>query len=297
MKTLIPWFGGKARLANRIIKLLPFNDIIYGEPFGGAASVLLNKPRHPVEIYNDRNEGLTALFECLSDKDRFSEFYGKVVLQPYSRAVFERMRDRWQTSTDVVERAVAFYTLVRQSFGGDVRSWGYGKLPEKHGGEKGTVTTLRALDALPEIHERIRGVIIERNDWERVFDAFDTPETLWYCDPPYVPETRSAGQYTYELTQADHERLTKRLLSLKGRALLSGYEHEVYRPLEESGWRRLEWEATAMAAGTTRFNQASDFDRSRTECLWIHPRVPLSGGQVQDVEAKLAVGKADDSLF
>lgn len=68
--SVIPYYGGKAKMATLICEMLDYaNTDIYIEPFGGGARVLLNKPRHKTDIYNDSSLGLKALFECLSKCD------------------------------------------------------------------------------------------------------------------------------------------------------------------------------------------------------------------------------------
>jgi DNA adenine methylase len=284
-RSLIPWFGGKNRMAARIISFIPTDHVVYCEPFGGAASVLLNKPRSKVEVYNDLNEGLYSLFTVLSDENHFSRFYSKLILQRWSRQAFARHVERWKCSSDIVERAMAFYVAARQSFGGRCDTFGYERT---EGGNKASF--LRALDALPDMHERTAGVIIENNDWRKVLAAFDTPQTLFYCDPPYVPATRRSGEYEHEMSMADHEEMVGRLLQMQGRALLSGYPSEVYKPLEAAGWRRLEWNYTSCAAGTTRLNNLTQAQRERTECLWIHAGIPVTEEQISSTGARLVAG-------
>ena len=72
--SLFSYFGGKARFCKEIAELLDYDHTdIYIEPFGGAASVLLNKPTHGMEIYSDVSRGLVALMPYLSDPDKAPE--------------------------------------------------------------------------------------------------------------------------------------------------------------------------------------------------------------------------------
>ncbi|GIW05154.1 MAG: hypothetical protein KatS3mg059_1774 [Thermomicrobiales bacterium] len=98
------WFGGKGRLVHRIIALMPPHRI-YVEPFGGAATVLLNKPPSPVEVYNDVDEGLVGFFRVLSDPDLFAQFYRRVAVLPYSRKLYDDARRTWRDEPDPVKRA------------------------------------------------------------------------------------------------------------------------------------------------------------------------------------------------
>ena len=102
-------------------------------------------------------------------------------------------------------------------------------------------------------------------DWRQIIDAYDTQETVFYCDPPYHPSTRHRGGYAHELTAQDHEDLVQRLLSIRGTALLSGYAHPVFEPLEAAGWARVDWPVSASSV--RRHGHAE-----RVESLWVHPR-------------------------
>ncbi len=288
-RSIIPWFGGKHRLAPKIIQLIPQDHTIYCEPFGGAASVLLNKPRSKVEVYNDLNEGLYSLFTVLSDEQRFATFYGQLVLKRWSRQEFERNLERWKVSTDIVERAIAFYVLAKQSFGGNAQTWGY----ERNG--KRCARFMSSLDKLPEIHERTNGIFVEHNDWRKVLEAFDTPETVFYLDPPYAPETRKdKAVYTHEMGRPDHEEMVKRLVAAQGRGLLSGYKTAIYKPLENAGWTRLEWNYTMSACGTVRGANVSLEEKQRVECLWVHPGIPLPDELIQTVGARVGVPQSKE---
>ena len=112
---------------------------------------------------------------------------------------------------------------------------------------------------LPFVHRRLEGVVIERRDALDVIRAQDTPETLFYVDPPYVPSTRSDTRYRCELTEERHAELLDRLRAVKGMVVLSGYPSELYdRTL--MGWQKVEM--PARAAGSTRL---------RREVLWLSP--------------------------
>lgn len=103
---------------------------------------------------------------------------------------------------------------------------------------------------------------VENLHFRKLLPLYDRPETLFYLDPPYVPDTRINGEYRHEMDVAEHEELVALLLDLKGMAILSGYASEVYQPLEQAGWQRVEIETLAhTSAGRGK----------RTECLWVSP--------------------------
>ena len=147
IRSPIPWFGDKARLARKICGPDSCRSrLVCRNRSGGAANVLLSKPPSKLEVYNDINEGLFSLFTVLKDAQYYSKFYGQPgPSQPYSRDEFGKALERWKCSTDVVERALAFYSLARQSFGATCKSWGYDKKPGKTGqGSKQVQSLLNA---------------------------------------------------------------------------------------------------------------------------------------------------------
>ena len=89
------------------------------------------------------------------------------------------------------------------------------------------------MDKLPEFHQRLRGVQVEQQDFRAVLKRYDCPEMLWYADPAYLKETRSRPKlYRHEMSDDDHRELVELLLGLPGRAVVSGYAHPLYGPLE-----------------------------------------------------------------
>jgi len=280
LRTPIRWLGGKGRrgILKRILSLFPPHKI-YVEPFGGGASLLLAKEPSPVEVYNDIDSGLVNFFRILRDKEKFQEFHRKACLTPYSREEYYFCRDTWEECKDDVERAYRWYVVARMSFGGRFGSgWGFVVSYSLRGISERTSNWLSALDMLPEIHQRIMRVQIEHNDYKKILETYDTSETLFYCDPPYVLETRRAGEYRHEMTVEDHEELVDILLSLKGMVILSGYRHKVYEPLEEAGWERVDLKVACSVVGRTRQSGLQGkgnviSKQSRVESVWISPNV------------------------
>ena len=105
---------------------------------------------------------------------------------------------------------------------------------------------------------------------------WDTPSTVFYVDPPYVHETRrNTTLYRHELTLARHKELVETLLQVKGRVLLSGYDHPVYRPLEEAGWHKVMRETACHAVARTRITGvlgpgSAKAKAPRVEVLWMN---------------------------
>lgn len=254
-RPVLRWHGGKWKLAPWIISHFPSHRV-YVEPFGGAASVLLRKPRAYAEVYNDLDDEVVNLFSVLRGP-RAAELVEALRLTPFASTEFKAA---YAASADTVERARRTVVKSFQGFGSNAihRASGFRSNSNRSG-------TTPARDwrnypeALPAIIDRLRGVTITCRDACEVMAAHDAPEALHYVDPPYVMATRTdaGADYAHEMTDAQHTDLLAFLRTLKGKVVLSGYPHPSYDAALE-GWRRIERKALADGAA------------ERTEVLWIN---------------------------
>ncbi len=137
-------------------------------------------------------------------------------------------------------------------------------------------TWLTTIDGLTGLHERWQRVQVESLDFRKCIKDYDTPDTLFYLDPPYVPETRKAEHYDTEMTSNDHEELIDLILSSKGKFVISGYDNQLYKKLEDSGYTRHDFEQQCRASGEGKTNQTKDRDKEqvhenkkRIESVWF----------------------------
>lgn len=233
--TMIRWAGGKGRQLKDLLPLIPPGKT-YVEPFGGGASLLLNKQPSEVEVYNDLDHALVNLWEVVRDDATFDEFAAKLEWTPYAREAFaDAVRHHSDDSVDRVMRAVMFYTMLNQSISGKrlalPSEWSRSRYQNL--GERWQLRQQK----LGPIHGRFRGVQIECRDALDVLQEWDGPETVFYCDPPYILETRKKQKY-YAVEPGDdyHHQLVDVLLNVQGMVILSGYEHPIYQRLREEGW-------------------------------------------------------------
>jgi len=268
---IIPWLGGKHRFAPWLAAQLPPHHT-YIEPFGGSAAVLLARATPaPVEIYNDLDDGLVGLLRVLRDPAQFAEFHRRAQLLPYSRTEYLRSRATWRNSDDPIERALRWYAVARWSYSG---KWGHGWGADP----KQATAWPRAVDRLPAIHARLRGVVVEHDDWAVVVDRYDAPDACFFVDPPYLPETRRSGEYAHELSTADHRVLVNRLLRVQGAVVLCGYSSSEYAPIEGAGWERRE-RRVQLCAGNHR--QPAVARQTRLEVVWRNPVAQASERQLR----------------
>lgn len=257
--TLIRWAGGKGRQLNDLLPLIPVSRV-YVEPFGGGASVLLNRPRSPVEVYNDLDSALVNLFGVV--RDQGEELYGYLSRVPYSREEFERCLG-FGGITDPLRRAAAFYTVINQSISGK-------RLASKGDWARGRLDNLAdrwvdRIEGLREVVERLRSVQIESRDALDILKEWDGGDVTFYCDPPYILDTRSKRKY-YAVEPGDdyHHALVDVLLEVQGAVVLSGYNHPIYKRLLDEGW----WADTYGARAVMEVVQQGGEKKERTEIVF-----------------------------
>ena len=274
MKPPISWYGGKTALISKLLPYVPKHEY-YGEVFGGAGAVLFAKPITPFEVYNDINKDVVNLYRVIRDKTKFEDFKRLACLSLWSREDFWNAVKLKETETDDVLRAYYFYIVVKQSFSSVIKnpSFGMSTTLIRRNMPATCSKYLSGVDRLPEIHKRLSKVQIENIDFRHFFKLYilkwNKENTFVYLDPPYVHETRvDKNAYTNEMTSSDHEELIELLLDYNNNAMfmLSGYDNEIYRKLEENGWRKIcfDWVAYARAV------QKSKKKSKRTECIWMN---------------------------
>lgn len=270
------WYGGKCELAPKLVPLIPEHQT-YVEVFAGGAALFFEKPISPIEVINDLDSALVNFYRVLRDEKKFERFKRLARFMPYSREEHRFCLKTWEHCDDEVERAARWFVAVRQSFGGIL---GSGWSVEKSRSSKGMASTvskwLSAIDRLLEVFERLQGVEIENLDFREVIRRFDRRECFFYLDPPYVPATRKAKQvYRCEMTTKDHEELVALLLTIKGKAMLSGYDHPLYGALECAGWKKHHFETKCSMAkkkktsGEKGSESTSSDPRRRVETVWV----------------------------
>lgn len=256
-RPVLRYHGGKWDLGPWIISHFP-RHTVYCEPFGGAASVLLQKPRAYKEIYNDLNYEVVSLFRVLRDRRNTQDLICSLILTPYAKAEYALS---YSEASDIIEQARRL--IVRSHFSFSNRS-----TTSKQ--ETGFKTRARSLNSsagdewqnfitsIALVVERLSGVVIECRDAFSLMKQHDTVETLFYLDPPYPEESRNYyGTYTHEFDESKHRVLSTIAHACKGMVALSGYRCPLYDELY-GGWHQVKRE-------TRGDNQAL-----RTEVLWLN---------------------------
>jgi DNA adenine methylase len=265
----LKWHGGKHYLARRIVALMP-PHLHYVEPFAGSLAVLLAKdPEGVSEVANDINGALMNFWRVLRDEGEFAGFQRMVQATAFSEADWGQARALLQANAVVKPDHVmawAFFVACRQSLAGRMDCFApLSRTRTRRGMNEQASAWLSAVEGLPEVHGRLRRVVIRCVRALEVIRSEDSPETLFYLDPPYLHETRTAPDaYAHEMSAADHEDLLDAISGLRGKFLLSGYDSVLYRGwAERRGWARHEFDLPNHAAG-------GDSKRRMTEVVWAN---------------------------
>lgn len=260
------YYGGKFSHLDFILPLLPTHFTHYCEPFGGSAAVLINRPPAPVETYNDLDSEVVNFFECL--RGNAKELVRLISLTPFSRVELVKALTPAADLTSL-ERARRFFVRARQTRTGLAQTssegrWAHCVLTSRAEMAGAVSRWLGSVEGLPEIVQRLQRVQIENAPAAEVLLRYDSPNTLFYCDPPYPHEARGDSKaYGYEMTDREHEALAKVLRSVRGAVALSGYRCPVMDRLY-GDWQRTD--------ADTRLCNSSKGER--TESLWTNYALP-----------------------
>lgn len=261
----LKWHGGKHYLAHRIVALMPAHKH-YVEPYAGGLSVLLAKdPEGVSEVANDLSQDLSNFWRVLQSADTWQDFRRVVEAVPFSEGEFADARRVTVFGSDI-DRAVNFFVRCRQSLAGRMKSFtGVTKTRTRRGMNNEVSAWLAAVEGLPAVHARLKRVLILNRPALDVIRGHDTPNTLFYLDPPYLHETRvTTKDYAHEMSEQQHAELLVALTNIKGKFLLSGYPSNLYdEQARVLGWTRHDFPTANHAAG-------GKTKRVMTESVWTN---------------------------
>lgn len=256
------WYGGKFSHLDWLLPLLP-KAHHYCEPFAGSAAVLINRAPSPVETYNDIDGEVVNFFKVLRESP--AELTHMIALTPFAREEFYFAVNEPERRLSELERARRFYVRARQARTGLAQTATLGRWANcrntSRAGMSGVVSRwLGGVVALPEIGERLLRVQIENRPAIDIIRLYDGRDTLFYCDPPYLHQTRGDSKaYGFEMDEDQHRELAAALRRIKGKAAVSGYRCELMDKLYK-GWRRFDADE----------KHCHSIKQLRQECVWMN---------------------------
>ena len=207
---IIPWIGGKRRLARHIIPQFP-DHTCYVEPFAGGAAIFFLKGQAEVEVLNDINGELINLYRVV--KHHLEEFINQFKWSLVSRQMFNWLKETPEETLTDIQRAARFYYLQKMAFGGKVASQTFGTATTS----APRLNLLRIEEELSSAHLRLSRTYIEHLPWDECIRRYDRPHSLFYLDPPYWGTEGYGVGFGLEQYQVMAE-LAK---SIKGRMFIS----------------------------------------------------------------------------
>lgn len=208
--SIIPWIGGKRRLASRILPLFPPHTC-YVEPFAGGAALFFLKEPSKVEVLNDINLDLVTLYRVV--QHHLEEFLRQFKWALTSRKMYDWLQDTPPETLTDIQRAARFYYLQRLSFGGKVRGQSFGTATTS----PARLNLMRIEEELSEAHIRLSRVFVEHLSWHDCIERYDREHTFFYCDPPYW----GTEGYGVEFGLEQYALIAEKARTIKGKMLIS----------------------------------------------------------------------------
>lgn len=258
MRTPVTYYGGKQRLASKIISMMPTHKI-YCEPFFGGGAVFFQKPKSGLEVVNDKNEMLINFYLCTQNKfHRLSKLIGETL---HSEILYRKAKDIWngRIKSTSIEKAWAVWIITNGSFAGSMYGgwkWDNGT----SGSHSAIMIRNKRNEFSKELHIRLSDVQISCRDALRVIKERDSPNTFFYLDPPYPGCVQ--GHYS-GYTHKDLFNLLEQLSSINGKFILSNYWCQTLRFfVAKNGWYVRKFEVNLKVA-----NLGNSPLKKRTEIL------------------------------
>lgn len=269
----LKYHGGKAPLATWLHSLAPKGYTHRNIAYAGGLGEFWNwLPIEGIsEAVNDANGSLTQFYAVLRSPELFEEFQRFANFTPMNEGVFQGATDEQsltyhEMKDALIQGAWKFFVKYRQSRQGLGKDYATPTTRTRRGMNENVSAWLSAVDGLPECHERLRRVEIRNMDAIAFIKKYDHPLAFFYCDPPYLHETRnSTGEYgPHEMTFDQHIDLCTELACIKGKFMLSGYHSDLY-----DQWARdMFWNCHERNVDN-KASSAKSKER-KTECVWTN---------------------------
>lgn len=283
---ILKYIGSKYSLLDFLLPLIP-NTKTYVEPFGGIGSVIANRNPSQIEVYNDLDGLLVNFFRVLQDKEKAKELLYLLSYTPYARQEFVKAIDiyKGKEPANDIRKAWALFILHNLAMTGSAKKYLTGGNFSRCKTQPLNVKKFSAhISNLSLYTNRFRNIQVDCRPAIEILKYWDSEETTFYCDPPYLPTTRYKGgktNYDHEMTIEDHETLCKTLLTCQGAVVLSGYSNELYDSMF-ADWDKKEKDVQCSCAGRVKnsgLQGKGNANLPRTEVVWRNPKAVELCGQ------------------
>jgi DNA adenine methylase len=274
------YYGGKTPLIDHILALMPPHHV-YCEPFAGSATVFWAKPPSPIEVLNDLDFRIVAFYRCLRDERLWQRLQELCELTPYSRAEYYSAVKHIKgclanpkaldelSEDELLILAWRFYIVVQMSINArTVRiGWAYSVSQNRN---HPTVKLADKVAQFAYFHERLKRAFIECDDAINVIRRYDTPDTFFFIDPPYLTETLyDPKNYDLAMTEDDHRRLLDTLRQVQGKVIITHPRCPLYDDILKE-WLVMEVSYNLSASSGVGGNKGKPF----SDALWLNYQPP-----------------------
>jgi DNA adenine methylase len=194
IRPFLKWPGGKYRLIEKISTLLPAGKQLI-EPFLGSGAVFLNT-HYDKYLLNDANPDLITLYQILQTEGKsfIDECRSFFTPKNNTEKQYYRFRKQFNDSNDPLERSFLFLYLNRHGYNGLCR----------YNAKKGEFNVPFGRYTKPYFPKEEMQLFYQKSK-KATFVCEDFTLTLKraragsivYCDPPYIPLSKTAGFTTY----------------------------------------------------------------------------------------------------
>ena len=269
--TPIKYFGGKSYLKSKLKDYVPSHTTRLAPFFGAGSFELSLEPNGTREVYNDIYKTLINFYRVVQTEDLFNKFARLVELTPFSDFEFEKSKVQLaftnfseEFGMESIEIAWAFFVNNRMSRGGVGQDYATPTKRLRRNINENVSAYLSAVDGLYDLHERLKYCEMRSLDFRDFIIKYDTEDAFLYLDPPYLKETRVAGEYPYEMSEADHVELLTLLTNVKSKFMLSGYDNPIYDDFSNRlGWTKAEFEVSKSSS-------SSKLKPKANEVIWMN---------------------------
>ncbi|MGN1097403.1 MAG: DNA adenine methylase [Clostridia bacterium] len=242
--SISPYPGAKNRNAESYISYILEKGITtYIEPYGGMFGMGLQKPRYPVEIYNDKNPGLALLMRTLSNKDTGLQLLKKMASLEYSGDVFNHAKAKSEKldllNESDVQKAAYVWTTLLLSYNGQMK-----KFKGIHTGKEGITLHNRIIHKL-NLLDKLNGLQVLNIDALELIRKYGNDESVFmFIDPPYPKINQTSAKerkkiYAYDMLDDEEQKaFLGTLKDTKAKILVCSYKNDLYDSIlcDEFGW-------------------------------------------------------------
>ena len=221
MKTPISYYGGKQTMLKYIRPLIPPHNL-YCEPFAGGAPVFFDKDPVRINVINDLNSELINFYKVVVS--HMNKLKKEISQTLHSRKQHSHALYIYNNPTffNEIQRAWAVWVLSKESFSSILNAaFSVSKTQSKK--------PLKVQNAKLIFENNLQSLLeqatIECDDAFKIINRYDTPDSLFFLDPPYVG--CNMGHYANMFNEQSLNQLLVLCSELKGKFILTMYPNQL----------------------------------------------------------------------